>query len=325
MRFVGWNLNTVEQTGSNMGTNQKHDNPFMCDIGSGTMVSDGLSMINVEMSASAFRLCKTRIGDHNYLGNNIQYPPGGRTGANVLLGTKVMIPVDGRGARECRPARLAALRDPAHGRARQEHARRDPRGRAAAPSRRQEPLQCRHGRPVSSPPAGCLVFASLAVWQAALLVYPTFGVFALFAAGAITSAGAVLYFTMMERASLGFGSLKPEMVTIYDPYFWSHEPALEAVRLAACPAVRRHADQEPDPVADGREGRPQGRRPRLLDHRPQPHPGRRLRQPQRGQRPAGALAGRGRVQVRPHPHGRRAARSARRPSSTTASPSAITW
>ena len=41
MRYVGWNLNKVEQTGSNMGTNQRHDNPFLCNIGSGTMVSDG--------------------------------------------------------------------------------------------------------------------------------------------------------------------------------------------------------------------------------------------------------------------------------------------
>ena len=45
--WIGWNLNKIEQTGSNFGTNQKHDNPFLCDIGSGTMVSDGLSMINV--------------------------------------------------------------------------------------------------------------------------------------------------------------------------------------------------------------------------------------------------------------------------------------
>ena len=52
MRFIGWKLNKVEQTGSNFGTNQKHDNPFLCEIGSGTMVSDGLSMINVQMSSS---------------------------------------------------------------------------------------------------------------------------------------------------------------------------------------------------------------------------------------------------------------------------------
>ncbi|RAI44662.1 Pls/PosA family non-ribosomal peptide synthetase [Rhodoplanes roseus] len=222
MRFVGWNLNKVEQTGSNMGTNQKHDNPFMCEIGSGTMVSDGLSMINLEMSASSFRLCHTRIGDNNYLGNNIQYPPGGRTGANVLLGTKVMIPVDGPVRENCGllgspPFEIPRMveRDKSMLGAIPE----DERLRRLAAKNRYNAVTAA----LFLATRWLLVFASLAVWQAALLVYPTYGVFALFAAGAVTSAGAVLYFTMMERASLGFGSLKPEMVTIYDPYFWSHE------------------------------------------------------------------------------------------------------
>jgi non-ribosomal peptide synthetase-like protein len=52
-------------------------------------------MINMHMSASSFRLSETRIGERNYLGNDIHYPPDGRTGANCLLGTKVMIPIDG--------------------------------------------------------------------------------------------------------------------------------------------------------------------------------------------------------------------------------------
>ena len=91
MRFIGWKLNKVEQTGSNFGTNQRHDNPFLCNIGSGTMVSDGLSMINMHMSATSFRLAESKIGDHNYLGNDIFYPPNGRTGANVLLGTSAAL------------------------------------------------------------------------------------------------------------------------------------------------------------------------------------------------------------------------------------------
>src|SRR5690606_5374797 len=84
MRFIGWNLGEVEQTGSNFGTNQQHDNPLLCEIGSGTMVSDGLSMINMDMSAASFRLARTRVGERNYLGNDIHYPPQGRTGANCL-------------------------------------------------------------------------------------------------------------------------------------------------------------------------------------------------------------------------------------------------
>ena len=78
-----------------MGTNQRHDNPFLCNIGSGTMVSDGLSMINTHMSATSFQLAEAKIGENNYLGNDIFYPPNGKTGANVLLGTKTMIPIDG--------------------------------------------------------------------------------------------------------------------------------------------------------------------------------------------------------------------------------------
>src|SRR5256885_8798495 len=95
MRYVGWNLNKVEQTGSNMGTNQRHDNPFLCSIGSGTMVSDGLSMINMHMSATSFQLAESTIGENNYLGNDIFYPPNGRTGAKVLVRTKAVIPIDG--------------------------------------------------------------------------------------------------------------------------------------------------------------------------------------------------------------------------------------
>ena len=95
MRHVGWNLNTVYQTGSNMGTDQKHDNPLLCNIGSGTMVSDGLKMINMQMSATSFRLAESKIGDNNFLGNNISYPPNARTGTNVLFGTKTMVPIDG--------------------------------------------------------------------------------------------------------------------------------------------------------------------------------------------------------------------------------------
>jgi non-ribosomal peptide synthetase-like protein len=86
MRFIGWNLNKVEQTGSNFGTNQRHDNPFLCEIGSRTMVSDGLSMINMHMSNSSFRLANARIGEANYLGNDIHFPHGGtRQGSQSCL------------------------------------------------------------------------------------------------------------------------------------------------------------------------------------------------------------------------------------------------
>jgi len=222
MRFVGWNLNKVEQTGSNMGTNQRHDNPFLCDIGSGTMVSDGLFMINVHMSSSTFRLEKTRIGDHNYLGNNIHYPPDGRTGANCLLGSKVMIPIDG-------PMRenVGLLGSPCFEIPRMVDRDKDLNAALSEETRRQRLRQKNVHNAVTASlflvSRWFFFFASLVAWQVALLSYPRTGIFALFAAGAVITAAAILFFTLIERATLGFKRLEPKIVTIYDPYFWSHE------------------------------------------------------------------------------------------------------
>ena len=41
------------------------------------------------------RLSRVSVGPRNFLGNNIAYPPQGRTGDNCLLATKVMVPLDG--------------------------------------------------------------------------------------------------------------------------------------------------------------------------------------------------------------------------------------
>ena len=117
LTWVGWDLGKVEQTGSNFGTGQKHDHPFFCTVGTGTIVSDGLSMSNARISNTSFKLSRVAIGERNFLGNNIQFPSDARTGANVLLGTKVMVPIDGPRTRECRPARLPSVRDSARRRA----------------------------------------------------------------------------------------------------------------------------------------------------------------------------------------------------------------
>ena len=95
-------------------------------------------MINTHMSATSFQLAEAKIGENNYLGNDIFYPPNGKTGANVLLGTKTMIPIDGPGARERRPARLARVRNPAHGRPRPRHERLVRRGDAPRPAAPEE-------------------------------------------------------------------------------------------------------------------------------------------------------------------------------------------
>jgi non-ribosomal peptide synthetase-like protein len=95
LSLIGYRLAPVEQTGSNFGMEVKHEMPTLAIVGPGTMVSDGLSIINAEFSSSSFRVAPARIGAHNFLGNGIAYPAAGRTGDNCLLATKVMIPVSG--------------------------------------------------------------------------------------------------------------------------------------------------------------------------------------------------------------------------------------
>lgn len=222
MRAVGWNLNKVEQTGSNMGTNQRHDNPFLCNIGSGTMVSDGLSMINTHMTATSFQLAESKIGDNNYLGNDIFYPPGGRTGTNVLIGTKTMIPVDG-------PVRenVGLLGSPAFEIPRMVDRDRDLNA-AYTPEMRAAQLAKKNI--YNAVTAGLFllgrwmtVFAALTLWAASLAAYDQFGIWSLLGATGATTAMYVVFFVLLERLSLGFKRLEPKLASIYEPYFWYHE------------------------------------------------------------------------------------------------------
>jgi non-ribosomal peptide synthetase-like protein len=95
LRWIGYDLSPVEQTGSNFGTAVGHENPYMTKIGTGTMVADGLWIMNADYSSTSFRLSRVAVGRNNFIGNNIPYPPQARTGDNTLLATKVLVPVDG--------------------------------------------------------------------------------------------------------------------------------------------------------------------------------------------------------------------------------------
>jgi non-ribosomal peptide synthetase-like protein len=222
VRALGWNLNKVEQTGSNFGTNQQHDNPLLCEIGSGTMVSDGLSMINMHKSASAFRLEHTAIGERNYLGNNIYYPPDGRTGANCLLGTKVMVPIDG-------PLRenVGLLGSPAFEIPRMVDRDKELIGALDKAERRERVAHKNvHNFLTVLLFLACqwvILFLVMVIWDRALNYYSAWGARALLVATMLTLGITISFYAFLERASTGFRRLKPRMTTIYDPYFWSHE------------------------------------------------------------------------------------------------------
>lgn len=222
MRYVGWNLNKVDQTGSNFGTNQRHDNPFMCDIGSGTMVSDGLSMINIHQTASSFSIRKAAIGERNYLGNDIHYPPNGKTGANVLLATKVLVPVEG-------PVRenVGLLGSPAFeiprmvDRDREMSEAVDQATRKSAVAKKNVHNLVTIGLYLGT--RWFYVFASLLVTYLLVSTYQTYGILSAFVATNVVFFMGVAYFAFIERATLAFGRLKPGIVTIYDREFWGHE------------------------------------------------------------------------------------------------------
>jgi non-ribosomal peptide synthetase-like protein len=222
MRAIGWNLNEVMQTGSNFGTNQQQENPLLCEIGSKTMVSDGLFMINMHKSAATFRLEHTRIGERNYFGNNIFYPPDGRTGDNCLLGTKVMVPIDG-------PLRenVGLLGSPSFeiprivNRDKELIANIEEADRLAR-LRRKNFHNLRTGLMFLAA-QWLMLFATIAIWDRALNYYDAWTHKALFVAVFLTSAIAIPFYILIERLSLGFKGLKPRMTTIYDAAFWRHE------------------------------------------------------------------------------------------------------
>jgi non-ribosomal peptide synthetase-like protein len=222
LRCLGYDLRNVQQTGSNFGTMVKHDTPYLSKVGSGTMVADGLSIINAEFSSTSFRLSRTSIGADNFLGNNVAYPTGGRTGANCLLATKVMVPIDG-------PVRegVGLLGSPSFEIPRT--VMRDTQFDDLATGdqlRRRLVAKNRHNALTASLHLlmrwfHFVVLALIAL--AAVALYDARGVLVLPLASLVSMAFTILFFTLVERAVAGFRPLKPLYCSIYDPAFWSHE------------------------------------------------------------------------------------------------------
>ncbi|CAG7856332.1 enterobactin synthetase component F [biofilm metagenome] len=92
---VGYDLSRSTQTGSNFGVDQRHHNPFLCEFNRNTLVSDGLKMMNMETSSTAFILRKVTMPPDTYVGNLVHYPADSRLGTNCLIATKAALPVDG--------------------------------------------------------------------------------------------------------------------------------------------------------------------------------------------------------------------------------------
>ncbi|MEW2624664.1 Pls/PosA family non-ribosomal peptide synthetase [Streptomyces sp. NPDC048106] len=222
LRGLGYDLSHVEQTGSNFGTEMQHETPLLVSVGSGTMVADGLSILNADYSSTSFRLSKVSIGPRNFLGNNIAYPVGGRTGENCLLATKVMIPLDG----EIRQG-VGLLGSPCFEipRSVDRDARFDHLREGAELGLR---LGAKNRYNLRS--MACMLFARwLHVFALTLFALATVDLYGM--AGhvviaaylALTLAFSTAYYIALERCLTRFRGLRPELCSIYDRRFWRIE------------------------------------------------------------------------------------------------------
>ena len=222
LRWLGYDMPDLVQTGSNFGLEVKHENPYLSRIGSGTMVADGLSIVNTDFSSTSFRLSRTAIGGDSFLGNYIVYPPRGKTGEDVLIGTKTMVPMDGE-VREGTGLFGSPSFEIPRSVQRDSHFDHLSQGDEL---RRRLPAKDRHN-------AVSIVFyllswwafwvtAAVVAWGAAEL-YGSIGAIAVAVAGVLILAIRVVHFGLIERLSTGFRDLEPQYCSIYDPYFWWHE------------------------------------------------------------------------------------------------------
>ena len=96
LRWAGYRLSPFVQTGSNFGSEVMTASPLLTSVGRGTMIADGLNVVNDDFSSTSFRVSRVAIGPRNFFGNDVTYPAGGATGDNCLLAIKVMVPLDGK-------------------------------------------------------------------------------------------------------------------------------------------------------------------------------------------------------------------------------------
>jgi non-ribosomal peptide synthetase-like protein len=221
-RWLGYRLGHIVQTGANFGLVVTHDNPHLTSVGSGTMVADGLLILNTDLSSTSFRMSQVSIGKHNFLGNDIAYPAGGRTGDNCLIGTKAMVPLEGRVHEG-----VGLLGSPCFEIPRS--VARDSRFAHLATGEELRRRLARKNR-YDLRTMGLYLFVrwvhTFLLFTLGLVAVDFFGVFAEHAAAAFfaVSLGTTLvYFLLAERAVAAFQRLQPQYCSIYEPYFWWHE------------------------------------------------------------------------------------------------------
>ena len=222
LRSIGHDLRRVPQTGTNFGTAVKHETPFASSIGTGTMVADGLSIINADYSDTAFRITRTRIGSNSFFGNRIAYPADSRVGDDCLLATKTLVPTDGPvrsgvGLLGSPPFEIprTVSRDTAWGHL---HSGLDLHQRLRGKDRYNRrtigvALLVRWGA----------LFGITLLTVALADVLVPLGPVAVGIHLLVSLVFTMLYTVVVERLATLGRPLRPRLCSVYDPYFWWHE------------------------------------------------------------------------------------------------------
>src|SRR5207245_469748 len=222
LTWFGYRLSPVVQTGSNFGCEVSTSNPLLTRVGSGTMVADGLNVINDEVSSSSFRVSQVTIGPNNFFGNYVTYPSGGRTADNCLLAIKAMVPLDGKiregvGLLGSPPFEIprSVERDSRFDHLRTGDALR--RGLAAKNRYNFRTI----GIFLFTRWLG--VFLITVIDLTALELYDAFAHTIMAVLFALSVVVAAVYFALVERCVEAFGPPPPIICSIYDPAFWQVE------------------------------------------------------------------------------------------------------
>ncbi len=223
LKALGYDLGRVEQTGSNFGEAVKHDTPYLTSVGSGTMIADGLSVSNADFSSTSFRVSQASIGAHSFLGNAIAYPAEARVGDDVLLATKVMVPIDG----ELREG-VGLLGSPAFEIPRTVFRDATIDDHLQAPGELARRLAAKNRHNLCTMGLFLVfrwvdVFALTLITTAGFELADRYGALSIAAAMVLAVLFATTYGVLVERAATGFRPLTPQQCSIYDPYFWRHE------------------------------------------------------------------------------------------------------
>ena len=222
LRGIGYDLGKVVQTGANFGGNVKHESPYLSSVGSGTMVADALSMMNAEFSTTTFRLSRTSIGERNYLGNGIAYPPRSKTGDNCLLATKVMVPISGN-VRE----NVGLLGSPAFEIPRS--VERDSSFDHLMQGEESRRLLAAKNRHNLATILWCLFARWFFFFMLTVLMgvagdfYASWGAVAILLDLVLAAVLGIAYWILVERIVTRFNPVRPVFCSIYEPAMWRHE------------------------------------------------------------------------------------------------------